>query len=34
MTPELRSTYDVRAVYRPSREGRKAVLGYDSLAES
>jgi len=31
--PKLRSTYDGRLIYKTSYEGRKAFLGYDSLAE-
>ena len=31
--PKLRSTYDGRLIYETSHEGRKAFLGYDSLAE-
>ena len=30
--PKLRSTYDGRLIYKSSYEGRKAFLGYDSLA--
>jgi len=31
--PKLRSSYDGRLIYKTSHEGRKAFLGYDSLAE-
>ena len=31
---KLRSTYDGRLIHKTSYEGRKAFLGYDSLAES
>ena len=31
--PKLRSTYDGRLIYKTSNEGRKAFLGYDSLAK-
>jgi len=31
--PKLRSTYDGRLIYKTSYEGRKAFLGYDSLAK-
>jgi len=32
--PKLRSTYDKRLIYKTSYEGRKAFLGYNSLAKS
>ena len=32
--PELRSTYDRRLIHKTSYEGRKAFLGYNSLAKS
>jgi len=31
--PKLRSTYDVRLIYKTSYEGRKSFLRYDSLAK-
>jgi len=31
--PKLRSTYDERLICKTSYEGRKAFLGYDSLAK-
>jgi len=31
--PKLQSTYDGRRIYETSYEGRKAILGYDSLAK-
>ena len=31
--PKLRLTYDGRLIYETSYEGRKAFLGYDSLAK-
>ena len=32
--PKLRSTYDVRLIYKTSNERRKAFLMYDLLAKS
>jgi len=32
--PKLRSTYDERHIHKTSYEGRKAFLGYNSLAKS
>ena len=32
--PKLRSTYDRRLIHKTSYEGRKAFLGYNSLAKS
>jgi len=32
--PKLRSTYDGRLIHKTSYEGRKAFLGYSSLAKS
>jgi len=34
ITPKLRSTYDRCIIYKTSFEGRKAFLGYNSLAKS
>jgi len=34
IVPKLRSTYDRRLIHKTSYEGRKAFLGYSSLAKS